>query len=160
MTADYIAFDKAFAREYQLQVDVGQATAPDGITRVRVDGAGTLEAAQVRRATPQTPKQDVRDQSSDKPGDQDTARVAGKISPEEAAGLFEQASLAPWSDRFPRRPGIPDEAIVEVRFGRADRETGSVKLWLRDAEKDDALGPMLAQLRRHVEELSDGRIYL
>lgn len=160
MTADYIAFDKAFAQEYQLQVDVGQATAPDGITRVRVEGSGVLEAAQVRRASATSSRQEMDLQAKGPPPEQETARASGKISPEQVTGLFEQASLAPWNDRFPQRPGIPDEAIVEVRFGRADRESGSVRLWLRDAEKDDALGPMLAQLRKHVGEFSDGRIYL
>jgi hypothetical protein len=156
MTADYIAFDKAFAPEYQLQVDVGQATAPDGVTRVRVDGAGTFEAAQFRRAVEPVPKE--RDQT--KQQEQESERVSGKIAAEEAARLFEQASLAPWGQRFPQRPGIPDEAIVEVRFQRAQRQSGTIKLWLRDAEKDVALGPMLKQLRRHLDDLSGGRIYL
>jgi hypothetical protein len=155
MTADYIAFDKAFAAEYQLQVDVGQATAPDGVTRVRVDGAGTFEAAQFRRAAEPAPE---REQTRKQ--EQDSERVSGKIAPDEAARLFEQASLAPWGQRFPQRPGIPDEAIVEVRFQRAQRQSGTIKLWLRDAEKDVALGPMLTQLRRHLNDLSGGRIYL
>src|SRR5215211_3002859 len=114
MSADYIAFDRAFAQEYLLHVDVGQVEAPDGITRVQVDGTGELQAAQYRRVAVEVPD---REQKENEP-----ERVSGRISPEEARRLFEWASLAPWSRRFPTRPGIPDEAIVEVRLERTKRE--------------------------------------
>jgi hypothetical protein len=158
MSADYIAFDRDFAQEYVLRVEVGQATAPDGATRVQVDGVGTLEAAQYRRGG-EAPNVEPKNREQ-KEGEGEGERVTGKLAPDEAARLFEQASLAPWGRPFPQRPGIPDEAIVEVRFERARRGGATVKLWLRDAEKDVAVGPILAQLRRHLKELSGGRIYL
>lgn len=152
MSAEYIAFDRAFSQEYLLHVEVGQATAPDGVTRVRVDGAGNFEAAQYRQVAVEVPDREQKEHEPE--------RVPGKISKDDAEKLFELASLAPWERRFPQRPGIPDEAIVEVRFERKGREGASVKLWLRDAEKDDVIGPILEQLRRHLKELGGGRVYL
>lgn len=169
MSAEYIAFDRAFAREFVLQVDVGQATAPDGATHVELTGDGELEASQVRedsetpdRETPdrETEQKPKRARSERQKEEQGSERVSGKIPPDDAARILEQVSLAQWDRRFPQRPGIPDEATVVVRFQRVKRDGTSVKLWLRDAEKDNVLGPVLEQLRRHVGELSGGRIYL
>lgn len=151
MTADFIPFERAAAQDYSLQVEVGNAATPDGITRVLVDGLGNIQAAQYHRGD------DVKDREQSA---RETEQVKGQLKPEEAARLFEQASLASWDRRFPPRPGIPDEAIVELRLQRAKREGASMKLWLRDAEKDQVIGPLLEQLRRSVGELSGGRIYL
>ena len=152
MSDDYIAFDRALARDYALGVEVGQPTAPDGVTRVRVDGSGAFEASQYRAADdPQRPGR-----REEPVGD----RVTGTISPEDARALLEQASLAPGGTRFPQRPGIPDEAIVVITFERTERERASVKMWLRDAEKDQAVGPLLEQARRHLNDIAGGKLYL
>ena len=153
---DHIPFDRAFAPEYQLQVSVGEATAPDGITRLRLDGAGTLEAAQLREVVGAGDKERAQARAPEGGAE----RVAGKLPPEEAMRLLEQVSFAQWGRPFPQRPGIPDEAIVEVSFGRTGRGAASARLWLRDAEADAAIGPVLAQLRRHLGELSGGKVYL
>ena len=155
MSTEYIAFDRDFAPEYVLRVEVGQATAPDGATRVLVDAEGTLEAAQFRVGA-ETPKSEAEGRQE---REGTAERVSGNIGPAEAAKLFEQASLAPWGRGFPQRPGIPDQAIVELRFERGQR-AATVKLWLRGAEKDVVVGPVLEQLRRHLNELSGGPIYL
>lgn len=157
MNADYIPFDRAFAREFSLQLQVGNASAPDGVTRVRMDGLGNLAAAQYRR----TPEAADREQKGgDEQKEPESEEVKGEVPADEAVRMFDQVSLAPWDSRFPQRPGIPDEAIVEVRLQRAGRESATMKMWLRDAEKDVAIGPVLEQLRRRVGELSGGRIYL
>ena len=152
MSAEYIPFDRESAREYVLQVEVGQPTAPDGVTQVRVEGTGAFEALQYR-ATVEVPARER--QKAESEGD----RVTGRISPEEVSGLMDQASLAPWGTRFPQRPGLPDEAIVVISLQR-EREGASVKMWLRDAEKDQAVGPLLEQLRQHLNQLGGGKIYL
>ena len=153
MSAEYIPFDRESAQEYVLQVDVEQPTAPDGVTQVRVEGTGAFEARQYR-ATVEVPSREPQRPASD------GERVSGRISPEEVSRLMDQASLAPWGTRFPQRPGIPDEAIVVISLQRARRESASVKMWLRDAEKDQAVGPLLEQLREHLNELGGGKIYL
>ena len=164
MSADYIPFDRAFAREFSLQLQVGNASAPDGVTRVRMDGLGNLAAAQYRRAAEATGREQEAAGRQQKEGEDRkepaSDEVKGEVPAEEAARMFDQVSLAPWDTRFPQRPGIPDEAIVEVRLQRAGRESATMKMWLRDAEKDVANGPVLEQLRRRVGELSGGRIYL
>jgi len=161
MADEYMPFDRAFAAEYSLQVDVGEADAPDGVTRVQVDGSGNIEATQVRNeAGEPEPREPVGKGRKTERDAEPSTRVKGTIPAEEAQYLFEQVSLAPWGRRFPQRPGIPDEAIVEVRLRRQRGDAASIKLWLREAEKDPALGPMLKVLRRHLEELSGGRIYL
>ena len=151
MGEDYIPFDRTVAQEYSLRVEVGNVAAPDGMTRVQVDGLGNIEAEQLR----QRAAGDERQQTNNAPDS-----VKGSMSPGEAKYLFEQVSLAPWGSRFPQRPGLPDEAIVEVHLLRAQRDGASMKLWLRDAEKDAAIAPMLKLLRKHVGELSGGRIFL
>ena len=159
MSADYIPFDRAFAQEYSLQVEVGNASAPDGVTRVRMDGLGNIAAAQYRRV-PDMAGREGKETEQREPKEPESEEVKGEMRAEEAVRLFDQVSLAPWDRRFPQRPGIPDEAIVEVRLQRAGRESATMKMWLRDAEKDVAIGPVLEQLRRRVGELSGGRIYL
>lgn len=160
MADEYLPFDRAFAAEYSLQVEVGQADAPDGVTRVQVDGSGNIEAAQLRNE-PGGSEPGEREPKGRKGERKEGAdQVKGRIPQEEVLYLFDQVSLAPWGRRFPQRPGIPDEAIVEVRLRRERRDGASVKLWLREAEKDPALGPMLKVLRKHLTELSGGRIYL
>ena len=159
MADEYLPFDRAFAAEYSLQVEVGHADAPDGVTRVQVDGSGNLEAAQLRNEPQTDPRQ--REGKARKGGKEEGSdQVKGRIPEDEVLYLFDQASLAPWGRRFPQRPGIPDEAIVEVRLRRERLDGASVKLWLREAEKDHSLGPMLKVLRKHLTELSGGRIYL
>jgi hypothetical protein len=160
MADEYMPFDRAFAAEYSLQVEVGHADAPDGVTRVQVDGSGNIEAAQLRNEPGGTGARDRDETGTKGERDEGSNQVKGRMSPDEALYLFDQASLAPWGRRFPQRPGIPDEAIVEVRLRRERRDSASVKLWLREAEKDPALGPMLKLLRKHLTELSGGRIYL
>jgi hypothetical protein len=160
MADEYVPFDRAFAAEFSLQVDVGQADAPDGATRVQVDGSGNFEAVQLRHAPGEAEPRERDEINQDLDRDKQSDRVTGRMPPDEALYLFEQVSLAPWGRRFPQRPGIPDEAIVEVRLRRERRDSASVKLWLREAEKDPALGPMLKLLRKHLTELSEGRIYL
>lgn len=161
MADEYLPFDRAFAAEYSLQVEVGQADAPDGVTRVQVDGSGNFEAAQLRNEPGGSEPRETKGRKSPK-GEQDKGpdQVKGQMPQDEVLYLFDQVSLAPWGRRFPQRPGIPDEAIVEVRLRREKRDTVSLKLWLREAEKDPALGPMLKLLRKHLTELSGGRIYL
>ena len=161
MADEYLPFDRAFAAEYSLQVEVGQADAPDGVTRVQVDGSGNLEAAQLRNEPRETePRQQSGRGRKGGKEEEGSDQVKGRIPQEEALYLFDQASLAPWGRRFPQRPGIPDEAIVEIRLRRTQREGASVKLWLREAEKDPALAAVLKVLRKHLSELSGGRIYL
>jgi hypothetical protein len=153
MSDDYIAFDRTMAKDYALSVNVGQPTAPDGVTRVRVDGSGAFEASQFRADLDASERKDGREESMGE-------RVRGTISEADASALLEQASLAAWGTRFPQRPGIPDEAIVVITFERAGRESASLKMWLRDAEKDEVVGPILEQLRRHLNEIAGEKLYL
>jgi hypothetical protein len=158
MSEEFIAFDRAYPQDYSLQVEVGKATSPEGVTRVKVDGTGTIEAEQyIPPADLSARKSELQQKSEVQQSD---GKVAGRISPDEVSRLMEQASLAPWSSRFPQRLGIPGEAIVVISFQGARGKGASVKMWLRDAEKDAAVGPILEQLRGHLKELAGDKIYL
>lgn len=168
----YLDFDPKLAPQYELAVEVGHPASPDGQTQLSLDGDGDIEARQLRRyreyvrprdvaesapeaSVEQVAQIDVRPAGPDQPD-----AVRGHIEPERAAGLLAQAVGFPWERRFPSRPGIPDEAVVVLRFGAKGGPVNQVKLWLREAEDDPNVGPVLEELRGVLSELSQDRLYL
>ncbi len=148
MNDQHLAFDPARAHDYELTVQVGDPTAPDGLTRVRLDGTGRLVAEQIFEEGHPAEKRPRGRQ------------VTGELPREEAKDLMRRASQFPWEREFPSRSGIPDEAIVVWHFHQKNKEGPSLKVWLREAESDPLLAPVLAALRKELGRLSQNQLYL
>jgi len=139
-----IRFDASRAGDFSLMVNVGDRLSESGCTQVQVSGTGALTVSHHGRE---------HEQKAQEP-------IHGEFAREQVADLFGTASQIDWEGKFPGRPGIPDEAIVEwtLRDG-ADRELRR-KAWLRDVEKDAVMSRALKLLRAEVDRLSQGRLFL
>ncbi len=159
MNNEPLSFDPARADEYELSVRVGSPTAPDGLTRVTLEGTGRFVAEQIferrlqEKVTQERPTEEGDAQERDR-------RVTGELPRSEAEHLLRMATLFPWERSFPSRPGIPDEAIVVWSFGERGVQRATLRVWLREAESDPALSPVLEALRHNLAQLSHGEIYL
>ena len=136
-------FDQAKARDWELIADVGNILAPEGLTHVLLSGSGNLL---------------VEERHEKETGH----KYEGRIDEGTSVGLLKNASQFDWERRFPPRPGLPDEAIVEwtLRSREEGEGVATVKVWLRDAEKDRIMAPVLEELRRNVDRLTDGKLFL
>jgi hypothetical protein len=141
-----VPFERERAREYQLTADVGEPQSFHGQTRVRIDGAGRLSAEHL--ALGPSGKEVT------------SGELGGTVAEELALDLMERAAAFPWDQSFPRRPGIPDEAIVYWGFGAADGPRATMRAWLGDVEEDPRMAPVLETLRRELATLSKGRLFL
>jgi hypothetical protein len=138
------------AEDRQLIATVGAPASPDGQTRVTLSGTGALLVQWIRRL-------DERDEQK-RPGKPEQREEKGEIGLDPAP-LFERTNRFPWGQRFPNRPGVPDEAIVE--WDVSDQgERRQVRVWINDAEDDPAMGPVLTALRDGTARLTGGEIYL
>lgn len=139
---------------------VGAPTSLDGLTQVNVDREGTFvvvhewvgdESREGRDKKAAGDESDV--QREEVRGD---IREFLDVSPDE---LFTKLGAVTVEDDFPRRPGLPDEPILRILI-EGDGETRVVRMWLRDAENDRGVAPLLASLRALVEGATDGRRFL
>jgi hypothetical protein len=154
--------------DYSLIADVGNPYEPEGLTRANLSGSGRLIVEQ-HRATP------VAYESSGGRGDvpgggeqRESGKWATKATTageydfgvESAKEMIVRAAEFPWSRPFPNRPGIPSEPVLQwtLRDGRGPEVTLTV--WLRDAEKDRAMAPVVAALRHAVERATRGELFL
>lgn len=144
---EVMTYDGERAAEYELELTVGEPAAPDGQTRVRLDGRGHFVARQYF--------EDAADEKRTAPRE-----VEGEIPPQEARRVLNQASAFDWDRRFPSRPGIPDEAIANWSLGARDGSARTVRVWLTEAEDDPAMGPVLDTLRAALDRFSQGALYL
>jgi hypothetical protein len=162
MSTPHLEYNRSLAPQFDLLLDVGNPASEEGLTRVRLDGDGDFVAQQLFAGTDaQAAAVQALHLDDQKWGtEEQLPAVRGRIEPDRAADLLEQAVAFPWDQRFPSRPGIPDEAIVVARFGPKGGPHSTVKLWLREAESDPAVGPVLEELRRVLDEFSHGEIYL
>ena len=149
-----VTFEPARAAEYELTLSVGDPASPDGLTRVSLDGSGKF-VANVVREEPES--KEVGEPEYAKPAE--VKPLVGEML-SEAEGILRKVSQFPWSRPFPSRPGIPDEAIVIWQFGRKGEKPATLKVWLREAESDPALAPVLKALREELARLSEGHLYL
>jgi hypothetical protein len=78
---------------------------------------------------------------------------------ESVDNIFLRAEAIAWRTPLPTRPGIPDEAAIEWRLRTPDGEERA-EMWLRDAEKEAAIAPLLAELRTLVKSASGGALAL
>lgn len=136
----------------RLTLEVGDASSPDGLTRVVLGATGDLYAEQIAVAD------DQETGGAGKPVAK--AEFRGRVSEEQSVDLLRRAREFAWGRTFPSRPGIPDEAVVVWRLEREGGETQVLKAWLRDVERDPAAGPVLTALRRQLAEISNNRLYL
>jgi hypothetical protein len=142
-------------------VEVGNPASPHGQTRLRLDGDGDFVARSVFADAGQVAPVHALDMDDVKWGSDEKLQVVrGRVEAPRAVELLAQAVGFPWDRPFPSRPGIPDEAIVVLRFGPKGGPQSAVKLWLREAEADPVVGPVLKELRRYLEDFSSGQLYL
>lgn len=142
----------------RLTVQVGDLYAPDGLTEVVLTADGTLRARLVREDLGrEEPARDEKEGEGQAPV---PVTAEGEMPAEEASGLIRKAYRFPWSRPFPSRPGIPDEAIVEWKLEDGQGRERTLKVWLREAEKDPTLVPVLDALRRGLARISDDQLYL
>lgn len=139
---------------YRLTVGVGDPLSPDGLTRLTLDGNGEIQVQQVY-ADEGGAKHGAGD---DRTGPPECER-SGRIDGSEAASLLRSLTQLKWDRKFPPRPGIPDEAIVEWSLRKSGDDVLAMKTWLEDAERDPGLGPVLSRLRNELARLSDDQLY-
>ena len=157
MPEDRSPLDLARIGEYRLTVLVGEPTAPGGLTRVRLDGTGRIQAEQVFATAPVGPEAQTAEIVRD--GGRVTDRASGELRHDEVANILRQASLVPWGQPDPSRSGVPPEAITNWSFRTADGREHTLRMWLRDAEADEAVGPVLRELNRHLLRIAKGTIF-
>ena len=141
MPMQQVRFDPARRNDFELVLEVGDTLSDEGLTRARLNGSGTL----------------VVEQLYEKEKEQ---QFSGELDRESTENLFRQASQFNWEQRFPSRRGLPDEAIVQWYLRERQGSTITLKVWLRDAEKPGPMAMVLAGLRKSVELLTSGKLYL
>jgi len=139
--------------EYSLVADVGDVASEDGLTRVVLEGKGRFVVEELREDGQTGAAEQAREQGRGR-------RYEGEMAPERARSVLAQASRFDWAQRFPPRPGIPDEAIVRWTLRDASGEVATMRAWLRDVEKDPAMSPVLLALREAVQRATDGVLFL
>ena len=133
--------DSAQTNDFQLVVEVGNIYSEEGLTRVKLDTTGRLLVEQ----------------------QYDRERIEsfqGELDPQSTDQLFSELPRFDWDQRFPPRPGLPDEAVVQWLFQEKPGSIRMLKVWIRDAEKPGPMATALVILRRSVERLTDGKLYL
>lgn len=148
MSEQHVTFDAARAHDYELTIQVGDPGAPDGVTRMSLEGTGRFVAEQSFG--------DERGPDRATGGE----RIAGELPRAEAEGIMRQAARFPWGRAFPSRPGIPDEAIVVWHFHEKNKQGPTLKVWLREAESDPTQAPVLTSLRKGLAGFAKDRLYL
>jgi hypothetical protein len=140
-----IRFEPQRADDFLLIAEVGDPLSPEGQTRTEVTGMGKLLVTHTTGERDRT--------ASAKP-------LYGELDREQILVLFTMASQFNWTAKFPPRPGIPDEAIVD--WWLRDVQSGELHLraWLRDVEKNPAMSRAITILRRAVERVSEGSVFL
>ncbi len=138
-----IRFDASRAGDFSLMVNVGDRLSESGCTQVQVTGTGALTISHQGRDHEHKAQEPIH------------GELAGQV-----AELFATASQINWEGKFPGRPGIPDEAIVEWTLRDGANHEFRCKSWLRDVEKDAVMSRALKLLRAEVDRLSKGKLFL
>jgi hypothetical protein len=128
-----------------LAIEVGEEADEYGVTRLRLERTGRFELEHAGG----------HDEKRRKPITGDARELLDKPVEE----LFDRAEQIRWHRAFPPRPGIPNEAVVEWRVRTAEREE-TVRMWLRDAERDAEVAELFADLRTVVDKGSGGELFL
>lgn len=136
-------FDPARLADFELVVEVGDVFSEEGMARARLNGHGRLTVEQQRGHEKEHARQ-----------------FHSELNPDTTEKLLRQASQFDWERSFPSRKGLPDEAVVQWFLHDRQGEALKVKVWLRDAEKDQVMGPVLEELRRGVQRATEGSLYL
>jgi hypothetical protein len=155
--------------DYQLISDVGNPYEPEGLTRALLSGTGRLVVEQ-HQAGPTRPTEGPEQvaggyergrQGEGRPPDV-TARRAGEydFGVEATKEMITRAADFPWAQPFPTRPGIPSEPVLEWTLQDERGPKLTLTVWLRDAEKDEVMGPVVAAFRHAVERATRGELFL
>ncbi len=142
MTATSFSFDPAALAAYELSVRVGELASFHGQTDVQLRGDGSFVAVQ---RGPEVKK---------------SFEAKAQLDRAQTEFVLRSAAQLDWSDRFPSRPGIPDEPIVYWSIRVPGGGSASLRMWLRDAERGALTSEVLSLFRQVLERASDGRMYL
>jgi hypothetical protein len=154
--------------EYQLIADVGNPYEDEGLTRAILSGSGRM-LVELHRAEPATTPERGQgylspESPSQETGDSGRAMPARShaydFGPESAKEMILRAARFPWGQRFPTRPGIPSEPVLQWTLRDERGPEVTVSVWLRDAEKDDTMAPVLSAFRHAVERATKGELFL
>jgi len=157
VSEDRTPLDLARIGEYRLTVLVGEPTAPGGLTRVRLDGTGRIQVEQV--FAPAHVGAEAQTAEIIRDGGQVTDRASGTLHQDDVVNIMRQASLVPWEQPGPSRSALPPEAITNWAFHAPEGRDVALRMWLRDAERDEAVGPLLWELNRHLLRIANGKIF-
>ena len=141
MLSERVIFFSARLNDFELAAEVGEPLSEEGLTRVRLTGDGRLTVEQER-------------------GHEKVEQYQAELDRENTENILRQASQFDWEQSFPPRPGLPDEAIIHWFFHDRQGGTLTLKVWLRDAEKNSVMEPVLTTLRQSVERVTNGKLYL
>jgi hypothetical protein len=150
--------------DYNLGADVGNPYEEDGLTRVTLSGSGILI---VEQHIARPPGEGEKPPQEDSPAEvlKEPAVAVQTAGREEfgrgaARELIVRAGEFPWGQRFPTRPGIPSEPVLEWRLNDAHGQGLTLKMWLRDAEREDLTSPVIMAFRHAVERVTKGELFL
>jgi hypothetical protein len=148
--------------DYSLRADVGNPFEEDGLTRVMLSGSGVLEVEQHVAAPYVGEGEDPAAQHGKELRANETVQSAGReeFGRSAARELIIMAAEFPWGRRFPTRPGIPSEPVLEWRLDDPRAGELTLKMWLRDAERYELIAPVLMAFRHAVERVSKGKLFL
>ena len=141
MPTQQIDFDSARLDDVALVAEVGEPLSDEGLTRVKLTGDGRLIAEQQH-------------------GEKEGERYSSELSRENAESILREALKFDWETRFPTRRGLPDEAIVTWHLNVPNGNALTAKVWLRDAEKPGPMAVVLSALRKSLDRMTGGKLYL
>lgn len=142
MTAPILSFDPSALASYELSARVGELTSLHGQTEVVLRGDGSFFAAQ-RGAS-----------------EKEAIEAKAQLDSAQTEFAVRSATQFDWSDRFPPRPGIPDEPVVYWSIRVPGGGSATARMWLRDVERGALTSQVISLLRQVLERASDGRMYL
>lgn len=138
-------FMPAQLAQYGLSLRVGELHAPQGQTELILNGNGHFHASQ---------------RYAGQPGDKEGLSARGEIGREQLESLLRTTLQFDWSAKFPPRLGIPGEAVVSWALSGPQLPEQTLRMWLRDAERNPLSMAVLGALREALAKASDERLFL
>ena len=123
-----------------IEVSVGFETHPDGAASLRVDGDGSVRVETARAG--------------------ERASFEGKIDPESARKLVENAAELQRAARPGKAKGLPDEARYTMTVTQANGASRSLEAWESDLEVSPLGRQLLTDLRLTAARVSDQKAVL
>lgn len=141
-----------------LEVRVGNPYDHHGQTVASVSGSGAFRGETIRAEQPR-PKGESADPAARHEKPIEPRRCQAELPAEHAERILRQAAEFAWGAKFPPRPGIPGEAVVEWRL-KTPQGDFVLKSWLRDAEKDSRQAEVLKAIKETLQKASGDKMVL